>query len=204
MKESTPDCDERFYRDASTAQPWFDKPYHLLASSIVYASGDEAEPLSLVKVCTAENFNGNCGVATALYRYDRPTDSFNRVFLNLTGRNNNEETRFVQRGPLEGDVIVVYPTEHAPYTHWVEVCRTSQSGQYIRILRYRGRTGYSDGNPLAVADSEMPEILRQFGCGIPGMRCRFLLTCQKDAALCSCAKAKSGVSDDWVHRPAAN
>lgn len=163
VKGSTPDCDEHFYENVSTARPWFDTPYHLLASGIVEASGDKAQPLLLVKTCTAESFNGNCGVATALYRYDRPADSFSRVFLNVTGRNNNEETRFVQRGPLQGDVIVVYPTEHAPYTYWVEVYRARQPGQYIRILRYRGHTGYSDGNPLAVADSEMPEILRQLG-----------------------------------------
>jgi hypothetical protein len=65
-------------------------------------------------------------------------------------------------------VIVVYPTEHAPYTYWVEVYRAGESGQYVRILRYRGRTGYGDGNQLAVADSEMPELLRHLGLWQPG------------------------------------
>jgi hypothetical protein len=31
------------------------------------------------------------------------------------------------------------------------------------VLRYRGDTGYGDGNPLAVIDSEMPETLRRLG-----------------------------------------
>ena len=34
---------------------------------------------------------------------------------------------------------------------------------YSRTLKYRGHTGYNDGNPLAVIDSEMPETLRQLG-----------------------------------------
>ena len=81
----------------------------------------------------------------------------------LTGRNNNQATRFVESGPLQGDVIVDNPTENAPYTYWIEVYRAEDSGQYDRILRYRGLTHYGDGNPLAVADSEMPEILHRLG-----------------------------------------
>ena len=50
----------------------------------------------------------------------------------------------------------------------MEIYRAEQSGHYVRILRYRGRTGYNDGNPLAVADSEMPEILRHLGLWRPG------------------------------------
>jgi hypothetical protein len=40
--------------------------------------------------------------------------------------------------------------------------RTSDSG-YLLALRYRGHTGYGDGNPFAVIDSEMPETLRRLG-----------------------------------------
>jgi len=167
VKATSPDCSENFYQ-VSSERPWFDTPYHLFASSIVYASQNKSSPLLFVKVCGAESFNGNCGIATALYRYDREADRFVRVFLNLTGRNNNQATRFVERGSLQGSVIAVYPTEHAPYTYWVEVYQAGESGQYIRTLRYRGRTGYNDGNPLAVADSEMPELLRHLGLWQPG------------------------------------
>jgi hypothetical protein len=65
-------------------------------------------------------------------------------------------------------VIVDNPTENAPYTYWIEVYRAGDSAQYGRILRYRGLTGYSDGNPLAVTDSEMPEILHRLGSWKPG------------------------------------
>lgn len=168
VKAAVPDCAEHYYQPVSGDEPWFETPYHLLASRIVYARPDKSYPLLLVQVCTAESIDGNCGIATALYRYDRGADRFTRVFLSVTGRNNNEDTCFVERGPLEGDVIVNYPTEHAPYTYWIEVYGAGRSSRYVRILRYRGRTGYNDGNPLAVPDSEMPEILRRLGLWKPG------------------------------------
>ncbi|HTX77959.1 MAG TPA: hypothetical protein VMD29_17245 [Terracidiphilus sp.] len=168
VKAASPDCALHLYQKVRSEMSWFDTPYHLFAGTVVYAKHGRSGPLLLIQVCGAEGPNGNCGVATALYRYDGETDRFIRVFLNLTGRNNNQATRFVESGPLQGDVIVDEPTENAPYTYWVEVYRAGDSGQYERILRYRGHTGYSDGNPLAVADSEMPEILRRLGMWEPG------------------------------------
>jgi hypothetical protein len=65
-------------------------------------------------------------------------------------------------------VIVDYPTGHAPYPYWIEVYAPRASEEYAQILRYRGRTRYGDHNPLAVADSEMPEILKRLGFWKPG------------------------------------
>jgi hypothetical protein len=90
------------------------------------------------------------------------------VFFNVTGRNNNQETRFIESGPLIGDLIVAYPTDNAPFTYWVEIYERNGSGGYERLLRYRGKTVYGDGNPLAVIDSEMPEILRSLKLWAPG------------------------------------
>lgn len=87
---------------------------------------------------------------------------------NVTGSNNNQATRFVETGPLLGDVIVDYPTENAPYTYWIEVYRLGTSERYFRVLRYRGDTAYGDGNQLAVIDSQMPETLRRLGLWRPG------------------------------------
>ncbi len=162
VKAASPDCAQHFYRRAD------EMPHDLFAGSVVYAKPNKSGPLLFLKVCGEEGPNGNCGIATALYKYDKETDQFVRVFLNLTGRNNNQDTRFVESGALQGDVIVDIPTENAPYTYWIEVYRAEDSGQYGRILRYRGHTGYSDGNPLAVADSEMPEILHRLGLSQPG------------------------------------
>ena len=163
VKASSPDCNQHLYRQAKSDTPWFDTTYHLYASSVVYANQNKSTPLLFLKVCGAMSFNGNCGISSALYLYDKGTDRFIRVFLNQTGHNNNQDTRFVESGPLQGDVIVNYPTGNAPYTYWIEVYRAEDSGQYGQILHYRSITAYADGNPLAVADSEMPEILHRFG-----------------------------------------
>jgi hypothetical protein len=163
VRAGSPDCALHLYRDVRSDGPWFDTPYQLLAGRVVYANQNKSSPLLFVKVCGAAGGNGNCGIAAALYSYDKGTDRFVRVFLNLTGRNNNQDTRFVESGPLQGDVIVNNPTENAPYAYWIEVFRAGDSGQYERVLRYRSLTRYSDGNALAVADSDMPEILRRLG-----------------------------------------
>jgi len=163
VKARHADCSEKFYQQSGQVDTLFDTPYHLFAASVVYAGQNHSRPLFFVKMCAAQGGDGGRDIATALYRYDGDADRFTRIFLNHTGRNESEETRFVESGPLQGDVIVNYPTESAPYTYWIEVYRANYSGQYVRILHYRGRTVYGDGNPLAVADSEMPAILAHFG-----------------------------------------
>jgi len=168
VKAVSPDCALHLYQDVRSDAPEFDTPYDLFVAKVVYADQNKSSPLLLLQVCSARSANGNCGIATALYRFDKTTDRFVRVFLNRTGHNNNEGTRFVESGPLQGDVIVNVPTDNAPYAYWIEVYRANESGQYVRILRYRSRTHYADRNPLAVADSEMPEILSLFGLWKPG------------------------------------
>jgi len=168
VKAAVPDCAQHLYQQTGSDMPEFDRPFHFFAGTVVYANQNKSNPVLFLKVCGTAGGNGNCAIATALYMYDKGADRFIRVFLNHTGRNNNEATRFVESGPLQGDVIVDYPTENAPYTYWIEVYRAGDSGQYGRILRYRGVTSYSNGNPLAVADSEMPEILRRMGLWQPG------------------------------------
>lgn len=137
--------------------------YELFASDVVFAGPGKTLPLLRVKSCGTRGATGNCGVSTFLFAYDRKADRFRVVLFNTMGRNNNQEARFIESGPLLGSVIVAYPTNDAPFTYFVEVYRRSSDGEYLRILRYRGNTGYGDGNPLAVIDSEMPETLRRLG-----------------------------------------
>ena len=163
VKVINPDCSLNLYQGDVEEVRWFATPFEMFNDRVVYAGRHHHEPLLLVQVCSAHSADGNCGRATVLYRYARRADRFVAVFHNVTGNNNNQRTRFIEGGPLRGDVIVDVPTEHAPYTYWIDVYRRGRSGPYARILRYRGRTHYGDGNPLAVIDSEMPEILRHFG-----------------------------------------
>jgi len=151
------------------APSWYFQPYHLVDAKVVYAGQERIKPLLLMKTCSGRGGDGNCNIETVLYQYERSGDRFRQVFASSSGgSNNNQAARFVEHGPLQGDVIVDYPTDHAPYTYWIEVYAASKSGQYARILRYRGRTGYGDGNPLPVADSEMPEIMERLGMWKPG------------------------------------
>jgi hypothetical protein len=168
VENDEPDCSEEMflakYREEKVSFVSGEPTFHeLLASDVVFSGRGRTLPLLEIKNCMNRGANENCGVSTFLFAYDRKADRFRVVFFNMTGRNNNEETRLVESGPLLGSVIVAYPTSDAPFTYFVEVYkRTSDSG-YSRVLRFRGHTGYGDGNPLAVIDSEMPETLRRLG-----------------------------------------
>jgi hypothetical protein len=134
----------------------------LRAAAVVFTNS--GRPLLMLQTLSAHGMNGNASIGTKLFQYDRKTDSFRQVFVNVNGgTNNNAATRFVEHGPLQGDVIADFPTEHAPYAYWIEVFALGKLGQYERILRYRSITLYGDGDPLAVADSEMPEIMKRLG-----------------------------------------
>jgi hypothetical protein len=107
-------------------------------------------------------------ISTFLLDYDQKADRFRVVFFNITGRNNNEETRVVESGPLQGSVVIAEPTPGAPFRYFIEVHQRTSEAAYSRALKYRSQTGYGDGNLLAVIDSEMPETLRRLGFWKPG------------------------------------
>jgi hypothetical protein len=161
VKGAAPDCSEKLYENIPTEQRWFGTPFYLRDGRVVYAGPELKQPLLLLKVCGARSGDGNCGIATGLFGYDRGADRFYQAFRNVTGSNNNQETRFIESGPLLGNVIVAQPTDNAPYAYWIELYRISDSGRYSRVLRYRSRTRYADSNALAVIDSDMPELLRR-------------------------------------------
>lgn len=140
-----------------------ERPLHeLYEARVVHA--DASTPLLSLKACTANAMNGDCAVMTVLYAYDAAHDRFRPVFSNMTGRNNNQETRFIDSGPLQGAVVVATPTYKAPFVYELEVYRLAAAhGPYRRTLRHRGHTVYGDGNPLSVIDSEMPALLGRLG-----------------------------------------
>lgn len=168
VKNGEPDCSaEMFLAKYREEKISFDSGpgpfYELFVSDVVFSGPGKTLPLLRIKCCTIGGATGNCGVSTFLFAYDRNAERFRAVFFNMMGRNNNQETRFIANGPLLGNIIVVYPTDHAPFTYFVEVYKQVSDSPYSRVLRYRGNTRYGDGNPLAVIDSEMPETLRRLG-----------------------------------------
>jgi hypothetical protein len=142
--------------------------HNFLEARVVYASADRTAPLLLLKACSWAGVNGNCGIYTFLFAYDHSRDQFHLIFHDIVPRNLNGTTRFVEAGPLLGDVVSATPTSNAPYGYFVSVYRSDASGHYAQILRYRSKTRYNDGNRLSVVDSDMPEILFRLGLLKPG------------------------------------
>lgn len=144
--------------------------HYLNAAKLVYPRGASAPPLMLVQTASMHAGNGNQSVFTRLLGYRRQIDRFIPVYQHETGRNNNEEVRFIDAGPIRGSVISAEPTDDKPFGYWVTVNQLGSSDLYRPVLRYRSATHYGDGNPLAVIDSEMPNILRRLRLWRPGKR----------------------------------
>jgi hypothetical protein len=163
VEQSTPHCKYTLPPSESSLS-WFSVPVAFYSAQIVLPGLDRAHPLLLLSTGAASGANGGHAIYTQLFAYDRQRDQFESVFHNGVGSNNNQETRFVEHGPLRGDVIVAAPTESAPYGYWISVFPWNSSHPYSSIaLRYRSGTRYGDGNPLPVIDSEMPNILKHLG-----------------------------------------
>ena len=140
----------------------------IYSAKVVFSGSNNTRPLLLIKTGSAHGGNGSHGIYTELFIYDRQSNVFYSVFSNATGSNNNQETRFIEEGPLRGDVVVAEPTSSAPFGFWISVYASNAKDVFSRLLRYRSSTRYGDGNHLAVIDSEMPGILRRMGLWRPG------------------------------------
>lgn len=140
---------------------FYSKPHYLRRAQVVHtASG---RPVLLVQVAGAPSGDGNQGVFTQVLVYRRGSDQFSRVYSHVTGTNNNQEVRYIEAGPLKGDIVSAEPAEKAPFGFWVTVNVFTSAETYKQVLRYRSATIYGDGNPLSVIDSEMPNIERRLG-----------------------------------------
>ncbi len=133
VENDVPDCSEEIflakYREKKVSFVSGEPTFHeLLATDVVFSGPGRTLPLLRLKICMNRGANGNCGVSTFLLAYDRKADRFRVVFFNMTGRDNNEETRFVENDPLRGSVIVAYPTSDAPFTYFVEIYKRTSEG----------------------------------------------------------------------------
>jgi len=144
------------------------EPHYLLTVKVVYPRRPKAAPFLLIVTGSLNSGDGDQIVATQLVAYDAGRDAFRRVYAQSTGHNNNQEIRFITEGPVRGSVITAEPQEHLPYGYWIVVKSLTPAGGYRQVLRYRSATIYNDGNPLAVIDSEMPNIEKQLGLWKPG------------------------------------
>ena len=143
-------------------------PHELQVAGPVYPLGRGAPPL--LEIITGSLFSGDGDQVrvTQILKYDPAADAFIRIYARRTGKNNNQEIRFITAGPVRGAVIAAQPTPDRPYAFWVTVDRFTADRTYRQVLRYRSATLYNDGNRLAVIDSEMPNILRRLGLWTSG------------------------------------
>ena len=155
-------------RTTSPDDPIAWEPHYLIDAKVVYPRGPKAAPLLLIVTGSLNSGDGDQIISTQLVSYDIDRDEFRRIYSKSTGHNNNQEIRFISDGPLQGSVITAEPTDHSPYGYWIVVNRLTPAGAYRQVLKYRSATLYNDGNPLAVIDSEMPNIERRFGLWKPG------------------------------------
>jgi hypothetical protein len=140
----------------------------LNVARMVRPRGDTSPPLLLIQTASLHGVNGSQAIFTQLLAYRREADRFEQVYGQVVGHNNNQEIRYIASGPLKGGVISAEPTQDAPYGFWITVNRLTPEYTYRQVLKYRSATGYNDGNPLAVIDSEMPAIEQRLGLWRPG------------------------------------
>jgi hypothetical protein len=141
----------------------FSTPRYLKALQIVHLRSPAKQALFLVQMASQYSGDSDQIIRTQVLAYRRDSDRFVRVYDFTTGRNNNQEVRYIRSGRLIGDIVPVEPTEHAPYGFWVTVNGLAPDYTYRALLHYRSATHYGDGNPLAVIDSEMPNIEQRLG-----------------------------------------
>jgi len=146
----------------------FDDAHALRDARIIYPSGPSGKPLLLLSAASMSSGDGDQVIFTQLLAYDRSRDRFEQIYAHRTGHNNNQDVRFIASGPLQGDVISVEPMSRLPYGYWITVNRLTPDYAYRPVLHYRSATIYNDGNPLAVVDSEMPNIEQRLGLWRPG------------------------------------
>jgi hypothetical protein len=147
----------------SSHSEFYAESHYLNEARIVYPRGLGAPPLLIVQAASVHSGDGDQLVSTQVLAYRAEQDRFARIYERVTGRNNNQDVRYVDKGPLQGDIISVEPTQNAPFGFWVTVSRLTPDYTYRQVLRYRSATRYGDGNPLAVVDSETPNILQRLG-----------------------------------------
>lgn len=168
----TAPCDPQLQTAMREPSDTFDyamHPHYLKAIKIVYPRGNAGEPLLLVQTGSLHSGDSDQLVLTQILAYENSQNRFVRVYRYATGKNNNEEVRYVSSGRLRGDIISVDPTENAPYGYWVTVSVLTAQYTYKTALRFRSATHYGDHNSLAVIDSEMPNIERHLGYWKSGM-----------------------------------
>ena len=142
----------------------FSGPHFLRKAEIYWP---DTRPLLLIQSANLPSGDGDYGIETIAFRYHPRQDRFIVVYRHVAEHNRNGDVRYITNGPLHGDFISAEATGDAPFGYWVAVNRLGTDDTYHLILRYRSATQYGDNNPLAVIDSEMPNIEQHLNLWAP-------------------------------------
>ena len=143
----------------------FDGPHYLRKIEI---DRPDSRPLLLIQSANLPSGDGDYGIETIAFRYDPGRDRFIVAYRHVAEHNRNGDVRYIANGPLHGDFISAEATDDAPFGYWVTINRLAMDDTYHQVLRYRSATHYGDNNPLAVIDSEMPNIEQHLHLWAPG------------------------------------
>jgi hypothetical protein len=139
----------------------FSESHFLETAEVVYPRGTVNPALLHLQVGSFYSGDGDQRKSSDFVAYNARSRRFDVVFHHQLGGNHNEEVRFISSGPLKGSIVTVDSPYGPPFSYLVTVNRLTSDYHYRQVLRYRSATRYNDGNPLAVIDSEMPNILRR-------------------------------------------
>ena len=148
---------------AEASDDLYSTPHSLDQMRIVRPHGTSGTPILLVATSSAHSVDNDQRSLTQALSYDSTIDRFVRVYEHVGNSNNNQEVRYLESGAPQGDIVSVDPAQDAPFGFWVVVNAPDPGGSYRIVLRYRSATQYGDNNPLAVIDSEMPNIQQHLG-----------------------------------------
>jgi hypothetical protein len=133
---------------------------------------DERSQDPLLVATVMGNYSGPLGatgpVGPIIWAYRPDTDSFEEIFSGSRSSSVAEEVRLVASGPLAGDIVVNDRMDRRPYPYRIRVYQLLATRHYAKLLEYKSKAKYRDGNSLRVIDEEMPEIERRLGLWKPG------------------------------------
>jgi hypothetical protein len=145
---------------------WFSSIRYLEIDRLEYPNGGARPPLIHLQVSSLHSGDGDQRRVVEILA--RRAGRFEVIYRQYIGNNHNEEARYIRSGPLKGSVVAALSPFGPPFSYVLKVSRLTPDYRYRQVLRYRSATIYGDGNPLAVIDSEMPNILRRLGLWQPG------------------------------------
>jgi len=97
-------------------------------------------------------------VQTVVWAYSASDDWYEVIFAHESNRCIHDGTRYIEEGPLAGDIVISERTSRRPWPYVITVFEPSADGHYHNILAYEGQSRWHDGNRLEVIDAETLEI----------------------------------------------